>query len=351
MNQYARLHRRNPQDGGASYTDFDGTEYSMESGYYSDYSTADIESGYYSAYSTAYHTTPVPSVPGGQYTSLVTTTVSSSSPTSTTSGSAPTATATGPTSSGLSTPTVLPTPSGLSTGAKAGIGVAVPVVAILFGLFIFWFLRKQRLNRKNAAPETDHSSNIPELSEQNWPKKPLPPSESLPAEADSNALHEPDSNFVFESKSLAAGMQSPAVYELSGNTAIKDHPSAAVSSAPTHSDSLDKQTYSSVGRGISQEAVISTASTPISEPNNTGYLNASLGALVDNGTASQKPQENSREDTGRLPTNLGDADAPLSQLEAEMALIAEEKERLQQLKSLAEREAELRRQIMARRTG
>jgi hypothetical protein len=229
--------------------------------------------------------------------------------------------------------------------------VAVPVTVIIFGLFLFWFLRKQRTNGKNSASGTNHGSDIPELSEQTWPKRLVPTSESLPAEADSNALHEPDSNSIFPSKSEAAGTQSPTVYELSGNSAIKYPPPVAGSSTRAHSDSMDKQTYSSVGQGISQKAVLSTTSASVSETNNSGCFNASLGALIDTGKSSQKLQENSREDAERLPTDLEQADVPLSQLEAEMALITKEKERLQQLQSLAEREAELKRQIIARKAA
>lgn len=322
MNQFAGLHRRAAVE--ASYTDYGS--------YYSAYSTVD----YYSSYST---------VDTQQYTTTLATAAGSppssptSSPTSTTSGSAPTTIATGSASSGL------------STGAKAGIGVAVPVTVIIFGLFLFWFLRKQRTTGKNSASGTDHGSNIPELSEQNRPKRPLPTLESLPVEADSNALYEPDSNSVFPSKSVAAGTQSPTVYELSGNSAIKYPPPVAGSSTRTHSGSMDKQTYSSVGQGIPQKSVISTTSASVSETNNSGCFNASLGALIDTGISAQRPQENSREDAERLPTDLEHADVPLSQLEAEMALITEEKERLQQLQSLAEREAELKRQIMARKSA
>lgn len=55
--------------------------------------------------------------------------------------------------------------------------------------------------------------------------------------------------------------------------------------------------------------------------------------------------------TPRWPTSLENVDMPLSQLEAEVALIAEEKERLQQLQSLEEREAELKKQILARKSA
>ena len=316
MAQFAGLHRR--QDDQVSYSG---------GGYYSTASYDDSGSSLQPA--TATSDTPA----SATATVLTSSETITSSPTSTTTGSA-------------STDTASSSSSDLSTGAKAGIGVAIPLVVIILGLSLLWYFRKRRANRRNGA-----SNNIPEISQQPWPEKHSPESKTLPAEADSTALHEPDSSLVFESPSLAAGTHNPGVYELSGNSAI-EYPPAAAFATQKHRTSLghhSSKTYSSVSNDVSREAVIPSASTPASEMIPSGGLDASMSALTDSGTPN--PQVKPWEGTERPSSGVENNDAQLAQLEAEMARIAEERERLQQMQVLADREAELKRTIAARKAA
>jgi hypothetical protein len=202
------------------------------------------------------------------------------------------------------------------------------------------------------------SNNIPETSQQPWPgksspEKTSPESNNLPAEADSIALHEPDSTSVFESPSLAAGTQKPGVYELSGNSAI-EYPPAAAFATQKYRTSLghhSSKTYLSLSKDVSREAVTSSPSTLASAMIPSGGLDASICALTDSGTPLQNPQGKTWEGTERPSSGVEVTDAQLAQLEAEMARIAEERERLQKMQALADRETELKRQIAARKAA
>jgi hypothetical protein len=328
MAQFAGLHRR--QADLVSYSDGDYYSATSYGDYYSTTSYDDSVSSLQPA--TATLDTPA-SATATAATSSETVT---SSPTSTTTGSASTNTASSSSSSDL------------STGAKAGIGVAIPLVAIILGLSLLWYFRKRRANRRNGA-----DNNIPEISQQPWPEKLSPESKDLPAEADSTALHEPDSNFVFESPSLVAGTQNASVYELSGNSAV-EYPPAAAFATQKHRTSLghhSSKTYSSASNDVSREAVTSSASMPACEMIPNGGLDASMSALTESGTLSPNPQVKTWEGTERPSSGVENNDAQLAQLEAEMARIAEERERLQQMQVLADREAELKRQIAARKAA
>ena len=94
-----------------------------------------------------------------------TTTAGSSSPTSTT-GAAPTSVASKSSSTAASSDTSSPNigakqSSGLSTGAKAGIGVACGLVglAIVAGAILYFVLRKRRENASAGSGELDKVTN------------------------------------------------------------------------------------------------------------------------------------------------------------------------------------------------
>ncbi|KUM59856.1 hypothetical protein ACN42_g7280 [Penicillium freii] len=183
----------------------------------------------------------------------------------------------------------------------------------------------------------------------------MPESKNIPAEADSIALHEPDSSPIFESPSVAASTQNPGVYELSGNSVVRYPPAASFATATQkHSTSLghhSSKTYLSVDNDVSRKPVTSSTSTPASGMIPSGGLDASICALADSGTLSPNTQVETGEGTERPSSGVEVPDAQLAQLEAEMARIAEERERLQQMQVLADREAELKRQIVARKAA
>lgn len=319
MAQFAGLHRR--QDDQVSYSD--GDYYSTAS--YDDWASYSDDS-YYST--TSYDDVPLPATATATATSYTPASATATASTSSETITSPTSTTTGSTS----TDTISSSSSGLSTGAKAGIGVAIPLVAIIIAISLLLFFRKRRANRRNGA-----GNNIPGISQQPWPEKALPESKSLPAEADSTALHEPDSNPVFESPSLAASTQNPGVYELSGNSAVRYPPAASLATA------TQKQ-RTSLGHH-------SSTSTPVSGMTPSGGLDASIYALADSAALSSNTQVKTREGTEPPSSGVEVPDAQLAQLEAEMARIAEERERLQQMQVLADREAELKRQIAARKAA
>ncbi|KAJ5157306.1 uncharacterized protein N7482_008406 [Penicillium canariense] len=339
MAQFARLHRRREVQVSYSDGDYYSTTSDSDGGYYS--TTSDSDGGYYST--TAYGD----SVSSQQSVTVISATQASATATASTGSETITSTPTSTTTGSASTVTASSSSSsGLSTGAKAGIGVAIPLVVIVLGLSLFWYFRKRRENRRTGA-----GNNIPEISQQPWPEEPSPASKNLPAEADSTALHEADSSSVFESPPLAAGTLNPGVYELSGNSAVQ-YPPAAALATHKHRISLghhSSKTYSSVSNEVSRQAFISAASTPASETISSGGLDASMSALTDSGTPSQNPQVNTREGTEQPSSGVESTDMQLAQLEAEMARIAEERERLQQMQVLADKEAELKRQIAARK--
>ncbi|KAJ5833103.1 hypothetical protein N7474_001414 [Penicillium riverlandense] len=311
MAQFAGLHRR--QDHQFSYSD--GSYYSTAS--YSDggyYSTPSYDSG-------IYYFTPYGSSSSLQPATATTDTPASATAISLTSSETITSSYTSTTTGSASTNTALSSSSSdLSTGAKAGIGVAIPLVVIILGLSLLCYFRKRRVNRRNGA-----GNNIPEISQQSWPEKPSPKSKILPAEADSTALHEPDSRFIFESPSespsLDAGTRNPGVYEMSGNSAV-EYPPVAAFATQKHMTSLGhhfSKTYSSSGNNVSRKAVTSSASMPASAMIPSGGLGASMSALTDSGAPSQNPHVKTWEGTERTSSGVENTDAQLAELEAEMA--------------------------------
>lgn len=210
----------------------------------------------------------------------------------------------------------------------------------------------------NSASWADDSRNIPELSENKDTLRPMPPSQAHISEADSNTIHESGGNSVVLSKPPTARKQSPALYELCGNSsagissagnssAIK-YPSPVALSPLIQSDLMENRDGPTVGRRLSQDQKnIPNSSTSATETKENGGF-TSLDDSIDTNIPSL--QEDPIQAAPRVATSLGNNDIPLSQLEAEVALIAEERERLQQLQSLAEREADLKRQILARKS-
>lgn len=337
MAQFAHLHRR--QDGQASPTD-DGVVYlhfSTVSGgeiNFSPVSEGESDSGRSEQTATA--------------TATMDTQASKIPTTSTGSGT----TTSPPTSSitrSASTDTASSSSSGLSTGAKAGIGVAIPLVVIALGLLLFWYFRKRSANRSNGA-----GNNIPQTNQQSWPKDPSSDLKTLPAEADSTALHEPDSTSVLGSPSPAVGPRNPSLYELSGNSVVEYPPAAALATQKDRNlrGHNSATTSSFMSDNVPRKAVTPPASppiSPISETEPSRGLDDFMGGLTDSGAPSQNPQMNTQEGTERPSSGVGKADVQLSRLEIEMARVVEERERLQQMQALADKEAELKRQIAARK--
>jgi hypothetical protein len=70
------------------------------------------------------------------------------------------------TTSDLPEPTNIPTSNGISTGAKAGVGIGVALAAVIVGgLIIFWCLKRRR---KPAATTNALDTVIPEMEDQDY---------------------------------------------------------------------------------------------------------------------------------------------------------------------------------------
>ena len=204
--------------------------------------------------------------------------------------------------------------SGLTTGAKAGIGVAVPIGVILI-LIALWLLRRHK-RRSSAVDKQVPSAVVPETS--------------LP-EIDGNALNEVDGQ---------SAVPPNRVYELGGNS-IRRRPSdrpLLVASEKNKSESKEEKTGSKT-----QEVVEMRASADY-ERKQTGPTR-----VAEAGNVTPLPLDATREtfipESGSRPYD----EMGLDDLEEEMARLRRKKERLQHLQSLEEQEEELRRQIGARR--
>ena len=88
-----------------------------------------------------------------------------------------------------------PSPSGLSTGAKIGIGVAVPlvVIALLAGFLLWWF--KYRNSQAPVLPEIDDGG-LPESTGPGWVSGTKPVSQPLPAYRGADAQRKVESGGV-----------------------------------------------------------------------------------------------------------------------------------------------------------
>ncbi|PCG91353.1 Hypothetical protein PENO1_094300 [Penicillium occitanis (nom. inval.)] len=246
---------------------------------------------------------------------------------------------------------------GLSTGAKAGIGVAVPLVIIGILLGIFWYRRKQRGNKNNVRQRAD-GNNIPDMSKRMWSKNFFSTTfRSLPAEADSNPIHESDSNPVPSSRHLRGSdtTSPPIVYELSAQPSIRAPPAAVLAShrpgqsineqvSEKNMPTSDRLCRTVVGSPVSLD---DSETAPGKGPDTPPSYNLTTPAVVQHQYSNYNPEQN----PSSSAETANSTDTELLNLEAEMARVREQRERLQHLQFLEEREEQLQKDIEARKSG
>jgi hypothetical protein len=218
-----------------------------------------------------------------------------------------------------SSPTAQPS-SGLSTGAQASIGVAVPLVFILFALGLFWYFRRRKNNRASSDPQLEHQTHdggLPEsintISELASPKAPplsYPGGANSAIEAGGVPIHEmkDTSEHRYEAKSNS-------LYPTHGLTAEATQPGSPPTASPRSPTTSRKPL---------PQAQATTSSFP--------------RPWDSSGAAEYEQQLNkgpSQEDAAE--------DAELAQLEAEVVRVKQGRERLEKLQALKAREEELKR--------
>ncbi|KAE9372754.1 hypothetical protein N431DRAFT_545277 [Stipitochalara longipes BDJ] len=202
--------------------------------------------------------------------------------------------------------------SGLSTRAKIGIGVTIPLFFILLILALVFFLRK----RKKHVPEQQESGDggLPEPMSNISELKANPPSysgrgENLHVEAEGVPIHEMN------------GTAAEQKYEADGDQVYTTHNELAAN--PARQQSLSPQTTPNPPK---------ETTTSFSPPwNNTG---------AEEFSHLQTPNSNSVEKS---------YDPEIAQLEEEAERMRKKRERLQEMQELEEREAEIRRSILERK--
>ncbi|KAH8699114.1 hypothetical protein BGW36DRAFT_406949 [Talaromyces proteolyticus] len=246
---------------------------------------------------------------------------------------------------------------GLSTGAKAGIGVAVPLVVIILCLGIFWYFRRRTAATKNQQSPENNVDYLPGGVGELPAKEKLSSAggkrfdgygNELPAEADGNPINESDSRPI-HTVPPPMNENTQAVYELSGQSAAVE-PLVPTPLAPHRgNESMNRQYSEASSTGISQKLVGSPISAAGSEnANNRGsQLNNSTSA--DDAVVSPQPSERNVEQSVRTSTTSQETE--LMQLEEEMARVKAQRERLQHLQLLEEKEEELKKQIAAKKAS
>ncbi|KAH8695460.1 hypothetical protein BGW36DRAFT_382728 [Talaromyces proteolyticus] len=352
MGQFAALHRRQAVDSGsfwpssvASYSDYPASDHSYEPTSSYNGTTVITTSTSTAVEQTATNTNT------DTVTHLITSAPTYTNPSSNNgSGESPSSSSS----------------SGLSTGAKAGIGVGIPIVAIILVLGVFWFWRRRK------ASQDIGSDNIPEVGQQ--PKKFVPfggvdgrfevEGGSLPAEADGNPLNEADSRSILPSPENQNQLTTSPIYELSGNSAAVAPPPAALV-PQRRNESFNGQYSETSSTNISRKAVgshplqagselesgkVSSPSKPASDVVDNVLASPRLSEKI-NTTEQLNSEQNEQETESNARTSASIEQNDLQQLEQEIARVRAQRERLQHLQMLEEREEQLKSQIAARKTA
>jgi hypothetical protein len=260
----------------------------------------------------------------------------SQTPTQTRTGSSSaSATGTAKTPEATGGPPNNPSSGGLSSGAKIGIGVAIPLVAIILGLACLWYFRRRRRNQSPVSGEQQaekYDGGLPEpISTIDELPKALPPSYQLrvgefgrvPVEAGGTPIHEMNQGFG------EGGRGGNRVHEHNDGTTGggQRHELGAVESQRNESSSPQPSTH--------------TSSFPPPWDSNEGYSCTP--------SQSYSPQVGTAEiGTEQRSANV-DEDVELRQMEEEMAQVRQRRERLQSMQELEAREEALKKAIEERR--
>ncbi|OJJ70194.1 hypothetical protein ASPBRDRAFT_181877 [Aspergillus brasiliensis CBS 101740] len=209
--------------------------------------------------------------------------------------------------------------SGLSTGAKAGIGVAVPLAVALIALLAFlWFQRRRRKMKQqqsggiNTSEESGQTTTIQHTEGKDTITLVLP-------EIDGAPLNESDSRPVHDNSS-----DRPVVFELSTGSVRKprrgDHPQGEAGAR----DVIGVEDKQAAGGGEVASSGSATLGEAPAELSSDGVRD---GESTASASASAVAYE-------RMSS---------SELQEELARVARSRERLQYLQTLEEREDRIRR--------
>lgn len=215
--------------------------------------------------------------------------------------------------------------SGLSTGAKIGIGVAVPLVVILLAIGAFIFFRRRK---RSVQAQTDdgglpeHVSNIAELKDNSQP----PGYHQNPAEAGGNPIHEMNDN---HSRGYAQEVAASPIHELNSDATNSRQLSPANTPRDESLGTSPKSEIAAVGR------------KPVATP---PLPKSSVPAPWEN--SGEIPYPAPSLDPAHVTQN---DDVDLKEMQEEIVMIRERKERLRSLQALDEREEQLKRKIEERK--
>jgi hypothetical protein len=281
--------------------------------------------------------TPYTSTVTAQNSPAVTDIIGIAQKTSGTTTSNPTATNTNAASTG-----------GLSSGAKAGIGVGVAIVVILLAAGFIWFIIVHRRKAQSAAPMEvqhekhdgglpEHISAMNEIGEDYAPggRYYRSPGGNIPQEVEGTQVHKvlpATSNIVSERHELEESNPATQRSELG-------------TEARTPTSELGVQS------NIQRKAV-SVSPSPASFPPPWATSPQQGNAHLEEHSEIEQPQaETGKTATTEMVVEPDEHDPELRRLEDEMAKVKVERDRLQRLQDLERREEELKRNIEERRKG
>lgn len=231
------------------------------------------------------------------------------------------------------------TPAGLSTGAKIGIGITIPlVVLIAIGILAFCLLRRRK--KKRNTPNGDQP---PELPEETSSRRELESGAFVKRKEDKDdgQIHELSQQQVGEKNvhELKADSYAPVVSPVPIHELAPQTPTPRYELTDTGITSQTPPVPKSPPPGVTRKPV-NPSPAPVS-----GYFSPPWE--IPEGESSFSAAY-----TGPpVSSTQANEDQELREMEEEMARIKEEKDRLRRMQSLEAREKELRKTIEARKRG
>lgn len=244
---------------------------------------------------------------------------------------------------------------GLSSGAKIGIGVAIPLAFIaVAAVGLIWFLRRRKNRREVQSGPQTHDGGLPEptstIAVVEEPKD-LPPSyHGLHVEAGGSPIAE-----------MSQDQHPTSTPEPALNTSQQRYEAGGVAMPRGQELSADQARYEASGDPVYAGHELSTQpmtpsptpASPVSSPTRkpVPLATASPGPS----SSFPPPWDSSGATEYERDLNIGPAEAAaaedqeLKELEEEVARVKMQKQRLQELQALEAREDELRRSIAERK--
>jgi hypothetical protein len=243
-----------------------------------------------------------------------------------------------------------PSTNGLSSGAKIGIGVTIPLAFIAFaGVGLLWFFRRRRNNRgfESGAPEP--TSTIAALEE---PKDHPPSYHGLPVEAGGTPITEMNQH---QHPTTIVASPEPGSHELNAVAGEQRHyPSQELSSDQQRHEASGNPIYTGHELPTQPMTTSPTPASPVSSPKRKP-VSITVASPGPSSSSFPPPWDPSGAAEYERGLHIGPAEAAiaedqeLKELEEEVARVKMQKQRLQDLQALEAREDELRRSIAERK--